>query len=345
MDLLQRTSFIYRVTRATLVESVLHASESTLIALQRSRSLLDLPFFVNNLSVIAAVSLRLFTDDVDWWMVYGLLQSVLLIFILIRLRAVAFVVFVFYLQFQNTSFIVPCMNALLIYTHKLGTCAQRNMTVMSILLCISSRAWVATEIVFLTLACETVIIINYMIIGWKNKNFMMESNAPFLVNTFAFILGIRANSVERFVDANEYHPNNRKNIPSLLQGVWWTTNGEGFTLIESTGTEGDDYEVPLSTSGTRAFPPTFSGVIRCLLNSLHPTIVLTFNYLSEDDRVNLQQSKFLTLPLPIRFFSSSPPALLMQATRDSPLPKDSYVFVSSNILRRRILRYLFLQNF
>jgi len=222
-------SFAYRVTRATLVESALHASESMLIALQRSENWVHLLFFLNNVSVITAVCLRLFTD-LDWWMAYGLLQSVLLTYLLIRLRAVAFVVFIFYLQFENTSLIVPCINALLIMGQDGGRHANSNMAVLSILSVISSRLWGPTQIVFLTLACESVIISNYMIIGWRHQEFMMESNAPLLANALAFILGIRANSVNRWIDMTTHHPYNTKSVPSLLQGVWWTTKGEGFTL-------------------------------------------------------------------------------------------------------------------
>lgn len=340
MDVLRRTSIIYRVTRATLIESVLHASESTIVALGTSGDSSNLLFFLNNISVITATALCLFTDE-NWWMAYELLQSVLLICIFIRLRAVVFIVFIFYLQYQNHLLVVPCMNALLIFSQECGRCAKSNILVVSILSLIISRAWDAYTEVFLLMACEALIVNNYMILGWKHSGFMMESSAPLLVNILAFLLGIRANGVDRWIDTIRQHPH--PHLPSFLQGVWWKGGEEGFSLSESTLNADGTYDVPLNTSGMRAFRPNFCGLIRCYLNSLHPPILLTYRL--EDGRTSLLKSKFLTLPLPIACFSSSPPATVNESTRESPLGEGSYVFVTSNLLRRRVLRYIFLVPF
>lgn len=328
---------IYRVTRATLIESVLHASESTIVALGRASNFSDLLFFLNNISVITATALCLFTDE-NWWVVYELLQSVLLICVFIRLRAVVFIVFIFFLQYQNHLLVVPCMNALLIFSQERGRCAKSNILVVSILSLIISRAWHEYAEVFLLMACEALIVSNYMILGWKHSGFMMGSNAPFLVNLLAFLLGIRANGVDRWIDMIRQHPGTH--LPSFLRGVWWKRGDEGFSLSESTLNADGTYDVPLSTSGMRAFRSNFRGIVRCYLHSLHPPILLTYRL--EGDRISLLKAKFLTLPLPIAWFSSSPPATVNDSTRESPLREGAYVFLSSNILRRRVLRYVFL---
>lgn len=337
MEYLRQASFIYRVTRATLIESILHAAESTLIAFSRATIINELPLFLNSVSVIIPVSALVLTDF-DWWSLYCLFQAALLVSIFIRARAVVFVSFIFYVfQTRVAYVIIPCLNAILLFSDEFGRNAKTNVLVVSILLVICSRVWVLGEYLLLTLACEAIITYNYMSIGWKHERYMMESNAPFAANLFAFILGVRANGVDRWVDMIKHHPN--QTDLTLLRGVWWKKNGEGFTLMESTRKSAETYTVPLSTSGTRAFQPNIRGVLYCFLNSMHPSILLTFRM--DDQGVHLEGAKLLTVPLPIHWFSRSPLASFADATRDLP-EKHSYIFVSSNILRRRVMRCAFL---
>ena len=330
---------LVKLIRVTLIESLLHVGESTLLVFSRSDNLMKyMTHHANSISVIVSLFTYLFTDF-DWWIYYCLCQVFVLITIFIRLQAVVFIPILFFiLKFQKTAYlIIPCTTSLLTLSNHVGNNSNDNILVISIIFMIISNL----DLVFwwknimLTFACESVITYNYQLIGWKHINYLFESDAPFIVNVYTFLLGIRANSVERWSDLIDTYPT-KSELPSCLQGVWWN-KGVGFTLLESMPLNDNTFTVPLSTSGTRAFPPTWMGFIRCYVSSLHPSITLTYSL--DKDHSQLKYVRFLTLPLPTKWFIHAPVLLFNESVRDNN-SNHRYLFVSSNILRRRIMRYL-----